>query len=441
MRLNSTLSRGWHGQALAREGHGAAGKRSSRGLGHGDAPCKRVKLKRVLAASRRFFVESPSRGTSVQSRRRPAPAVAAILLAFHTVSAFGHDLSVSRGSVTIHQNHVAVTLDIPAEDLLHLDPAARRRDAMCSAAWLNDARLRYEPCVLKALAIHDARGRRLTGRVVSSALPDAVEERFEWNQLRRLRARYTLEFPVDASQQFLTFRLCAAELPLRVQSQLVLDVRCAGDAQGREICLTSRGNAETLEFTPQSPRDPAASQPAGTTPTLPAPQRFSSLFSLIDATDDGLTVEVHVPLPLLETWRPIARADADFLDPAEQSAACAALGDFLKSAAVVRFDGSEAAPAAVCAIAFIPPQAARLDSRAEPQRLGAWTVRLAVVLRYTPPRSFGAVELKWALFNNAIVTARAAVRDGSRAFEHEFSTYDPALRLVRKSGKLSRERT
>ncbi|MCK6484930.1 MAG: hypothetical protein HUU22_11205 [Phycisphaerae bacterium] len=363
---------------------------------------------------------------------------AAIAIALHAASAFGHDLSVSRGTVTVADDRLAVTLEVPAEDLLHLDPAARRRSDACSAAWLNDARARYEPCVLKALAIHDTRGRRLTGRVVSSAVADALEERFEWNRLRRLRVRYTMEYAVESPRQFLTFRLCAAELPLRIQSQLVLDVRRAGDRSGREICLTSRGNAETLEFSPASSRDSAASQPAAAIAMLPAPQRFTTVFAIIDRTDEGLIVEVHVPLPLLETWRPVARADADFLEPAEQSAACAALTDFIKSALYVHVDDAVAATAAVSYAAFIPPQAARLDARAEPQRLSAWTARLAVVLRYTPSRSSRIVQLKWGLFNNAVITARALVRDADRAFEHEFSTYDPLLRLVRQSAKLSR---
>jgi len=47
--------------------------------------------------------------------------------------------------------------------------------------------------------------------------------------------------------------------------------------------------------------------------------------------------------------------------------------------------------------------------RAEPRRLSAWTARVGAILTYSTKGAPGHVELKWTLFNNVMLAARAVV--------------------------------
>jgi hypothetical protein len=47
--------------------------------------------------------------------------------------------------------------------------------------------------------------------------------------------------------------------------------------------------------------------------------------------------------------------------------------------------------------------------RAEPRRLSAWTARVGVILTYATKGAPGRVDLKWTLFNNEMLAARAVI--------------------------------
>lgn len=322
----------------------------------------------------------------------------------------GHQLSASTGTVVVGDERITVSQEVPAEDFLHHDPSAMGRSEKCSAAWLQSARTLYEPVVLASLVIRDAEGARLSGRVHSSVITAPREDSFDWILLRHIRATYVLEYATPP-QRFLTFQQHSGDGSPRAVSQLALDVRRAGERQGRLIRLTSRGNAETLEF------------PAGV-----REDRFKTVSSIIRAADAGLSVEIHVPLVLLETWRPVMRLDPDFLEPAEQAAACEGLAVYFTDVNRVCFDGVDTA-GELMEIAFLPPEADALAGRSEPQRLSAWTARAAVLTRYQPTYPFATTEFTWGLFNNAVLSSPAFIFDGECGIEHEFSTYDPRLTL------------
>ncbi len=134
-----------------------------------------------------------------------------------------------------------------------------------------------------------------------------------------------------------------------------------------------------------------------------------------------------MPLLTLETWQPVPRTNADFLEVSEQVAARGILEAFFTSTNEVKIDG-----------VAVKPKLDRLDfygvdfkdfaMRAEPRRLSAWTARVGAILTYSTKGAPGHVELKWTLFNNDMLAARAVIFAYNKGSRFTFTPQAPVFR-------------
>ena len=66
--------------------------------------------------------------------------------------------------------------------------------------------------------------------------------------------------------------------------------------------------------------------------------------------------------------------------------------------------------------------------RAEPRRLSAWTARVGAILTYATKGAPGHVDLKWTLFNNEMLAARAVIFAYDKGSRFTFYPREPVFR-------------
>jgi hypothetical protein len=129
----------------------------------------------------------------------------------------------------------------------------------------------------------------------------------------------------------------------------------------------------------------------------------------------------------LEMWQPVARTNKDFIEVPEQSRARDLLENFFTGQNELKING-----------VVVKPKLDRLDfygvefkdfaMRAEPRRLSAWTARVGAILTYSTKGAPGHVELKWTLFNNVMLAARAVVFAYDKGSRFTFYPHDPVFK-------------
>jgi len=134
---------------------------------------------------------------------------------------------------------------------------------------------------------------------------------------------------------------------------------------------------------------------------------YSGLYSFIYVTPHEVRHEVLVPLLTLESWLPIPRTNADFLDVNEQTAARKRIETFFTRQNPVMIDGRRVEPV-VDRISFFGLNIRDFAVNSTPRRVGVYQARVGIILVYPvahttrtvpgqwQPRS---VQLQWNTFN------------------------------------------
>ncbi len=338
----------------------------------------------------------------------------------------GHQVSVMRGTAVLRSDRISISVTISAEDFLHWAPpaAGERWD---SPEWLERARRERGEQLAQSLILRDQDGERLIGRLVHSSLSETISQPPEELDLRRINAVYTVEYTWAAAPRFIVFQNAAPEPSVSLASQILLEVRADVGSWERLLRLTNRGNLEVIEICWNGQR-PAACPTSQSPPGCDA-GAIDEVSARIEAAEDEIIVEVSVPLPLLETWVIVPRADGDRLSPREQGEACALLRPLFESGVSVQA-GEQAIGSTSTALRFVGIGAEPTESKSHFRPLGALTARLHATLRF-PRTDPGPCRVTWALFNSAVLTTDAVVTTRHQTFEHRFSTYDPTLVLTR----------
>lgn len=344
-------------------------------------------------------------------------------------TAGGHPISVSRGVVTVEASRVVATIRVSGEELVHGAPAYHDRGGL-DAARLRGIFDEKAAELIQSIVLRGADGARLAGRLTGARLTDADGASLDPQGLRRVRAEYWIEYRLSAPPRILTFRQEPAAGPAGLPTQYALLVRQSPAQRERTIRLSAGGNAETLEF--EWPGGPEAAEPVGQDSLEQhlAQHRFEAVQAVIRLEGHRIELEVHVPLPLMETWVPVPRHDADFVEIAEQTAAAPRLERVLNQCASVSLNG-QARTADSIRLCFLGPCDTGVDTACAPARLGAWTARVGAVIEFGAAEGLQAADITWRLFNGGVLTAESLVIDGPTRRLHPFSTYEPTLHVVR----------
>ena len=262
---------------------------------------------------------------------------------------------------------------------------------------------------LSELIVRDGDGHRLEGRVVS-VTPSA--------EAGHVLLRVELALPAPA--RWLSFQLAPSMMTTSLAHRLTLtltDQSAASSPEPRQVTLTSGGNVETLRF--GRPEPVAVS--CGPSVLDRHPDRLQGVEALLRDEGAGMRVDVVLPLGILETWLPIARADADILSAEEQRDAFANIASFVESRIRVRSQGALVGSMSWDATFLGLDDAA--DGPARPPRArDAWTARVRVTLHFPQRGSLG-----WDLWNARVLTADIVMMKGEQCERRRLSTYAPNL--------------
>ena len=337
-------------------------------------------------------------------------------------TALGHAMLVSRGTATIHSEHVTLAIEINAEDFLHAPQMRPDAQGKYPTETLRDLISGKAEQLSETIILRDGRGRRLPAYPYTLQTPlDLSIERLTPQNMRRMRIHYHADYRLSDPIHHLSFQAALQQGTLIVAWQLTCVVRAAGQPDARTIRLTSRGNIETVKIirTPQG----VAVATGGADAAMGCADRIGEgLCADIRIQEDGLHARIEVPLPLLSTWMSLPTTDDEYLTVFEQQQTVNALGDPWKNALVVRMDAVEVAAQSL-KFTWIPLDAESDGSMELGGDVSIWNGRLRVELHF-PTNGFPAsLELRWNLFNHSALTAHAYLRSGQTVTEHEFSTY------------------
>jgi len=141
--------------------------------------------------------------------------------------------------------------------------------------------------------------------------------------------------------------------------------------------------------------------------------------------------EMLMPLAVLESLVPVARADAAVLEPAEQTAAAEILGVFFSTANAVRIDGIDV-PAESTRVVFMDKDVQTINVGAPPERLDASRAFVGIIASYDTKGVAAHVSMAWTCFNDAIRTVRSTVYNGDAAERGILTVADATVSWTRE---------
>ncbi len=378
-----------------------------------------------------------------ERRRRARPSAAMWIAvvataALATDAARAHSISLGRGEIVVEPNAATAALLMPGGDLLH---AILPTTQALSPAELDEHLQRYAQQLAVRLAVLDAAGAPAAGVVGDARFEPADRERYSLDDLRNGRIACRVRYALAARPDYLTLRLAPSPGGPSHAAQLALAVRTAERPAPLTVVLTSRGNAETLGL---SWAQATATAPAA---GVRAPECFRHVLGTLAVADNVATLDVLIPLPILETFVNVPRCRGEVVTPQEQAAIAPALHQFFRAHALLEVGGRQVPPDvtsltwlspadaeraarvetadASTAAEATPPPGAATASTAQPCAVAGGCVR--ATLRFSGDGSLTPGALRWDFFNALVLEGRVTLVAAGRRSVHQLTTYAPTL--------------
>ena len=355
-----------------------------------------------------------------------------LLLVAPIVSA--HPVSIIDIKALVHRDHMDLQIAVMPEDFLLIYGLYANAESRISTSDIALSAEKHKKYLLDGLIVRDADGNRLDGKVIKVEVPQLPADGLPVTDLMATTIVYHLEFLLAKPPTYLTFQQHfggdAFAMPAIVNLEVTREglppeslVRVPGDENVATIAFdwNEKTRAGTGDYAEEKVREEAKrKQELGIT-------SYSATYTFIYIQNEEVRVEILMPLLTLEMWQPVARANKDFLEVAEQRAVRGPLENFFTSRNEVKIDG-----------VVVKPKLDRLDfygvdfkdfaMRAEPHRLSAWTARVGAILTYSTKGAPSHVDLKWTLFNNEMLVARAVIFAYDKGSGFTFSQQSPIFK-------------
>lgn len=357
-----------------------------------------------------------------------------LVLLLAASSALAHPVSIVDIQALVHRDRMDMQIAIMPEDFLLIYGLYANSDSRIAVDDIVKSAQKHKQYLLEGLIVRDADGNRLSGKVVKVDVPALPPEGLPVTDLMATTIVYHLEFLLAKPPTHLSFQQHfggdAFAMPAIVNLEVTREglapeplVRVPGDENVATIAFdwNEKFRPVTGDYAEEKARERARSkQDLGIS-------SYSATYTFVYIQDEEVRVEILMPLLTLEMWQPVARTNSDFLEVPEQRAARSPLEAFFTSQNALKIDG-----------VLVKPTLERLDfygvdfkdfaMRAQPHRLSAWTARVGAILTYSTKGAPGHVELRWTLFNNEMLAARAVVFAYNKGLRFTFSQQNPVFK-------------
>ena len=340
-------------------------------------------------------------------------ALLCLLLAVRPLLA--HPISLVSIDALVHRDRLEMKLAVMPEDFLLVYGLSANAESRLAKEDILKSAEKHKQFLLDGLIVRDADGNRLAGRVTGVQIPPLPPEGLPVTELMATTLVYQVEYPLARPPSNLTFQqnFGAGSMPIPALVTLVLTreglppeapLRVPGEEGAATIALDWR---ETARSTAADYAETRAREEEKRKLDMGI-SSYAATYTFVYIRNEEVRVEILMPLLTLETWHPVARTNRDFLEVSEQLAAREPLEQFFARQNELKVDG-----------VVVKPKLDRLDfygvdfkdfaMRAAPQRLSAWTARVGAILTYSTIGAPGHVDLKWTLFNDEMLAARAVI--------------------------------
>ena len=385
----------------------------------------------MRAASGIHWDRRSANSPSSEIALRCAPLFCLCLVA---LSLSAHPISIITSEALVHRDKMEMKVAVMPEDFLlvyGLNANAQSRIATEDIAKSAEAHKKF---LLDGLFVRDADGNRLEGKVVSVEMPTLPADGLPVTELMATTIVYRLEYPLTKQPSHLAFQQHLGGESIAIPALVTLVVTREGLPPHPAVLLSGGENVQTVALDWQETSRPVTDDYAEKKAREEEKRKqdmgitsYSASYTFVYIQNEEVRVEILMPLLTLEMWQPVARAKTDFIEVAEQLAARGVLEEWLTKQNEVRIDG-----------VVVKPRLDRLDfygvdfkdfaMRAEPRRLSAWTARVGAILAYSTKGAPGHVDLKWTLFNNEMLAARAVIFAYDKGSRFTFSPGEPVFK-------------
>ena len=345
-----------------------------------------------------------------------------------------HPVSLSAAIIDVHEDHIAVEIQIMLEDLVLYQEVSADSEYRYPADALREAARKHGDFVTKYFTIRDANGEQLVGNLQEIDTSTIDENGVPQTDLMNKWVTYPLVVPVDSRQNFFTFMQTFGGRAAVIPAVMDLMLLQSGILLETPTQLTL-GQPHSVKFDWDNPpahapnslrelrkmRDEQLRERLGIA-------TYGGLYSFLYIHRFEVRHEILVPLLTLETWLSIPREDPDFLEVAEQEVVRTQIGDFFQESNLVSINGLSIPPNLV-RINFFGLDINDFALNKEPRRVSVYQARVGVILSYPSRSTLQDVELHWKTFSEHAPFLRSIVLAGhDDPFEHIFFVKRPRFR-------------
>ena len=356
-------------------------------------------------------------------------ALFCLRLAALSVSA--HPISIITSEALVHRDRMEMKVAVMPEDFLLVYGLYANAQSRIATEDIAKSAEKHKKFLLDGMIVRDADGNRLEGKVVNFEMPTLPADGLPVTELMATTIVYRLEYQLTKQPTHLLFQQHLGGESIAIPALVTLTVTREGLPPHPTVLLSGGETVQTVAFDWQETSRPVTDDYAETKAREEEKRQkdmgissYSTSYIFVYIQNEEVRVELLMPLLTLEMWQPIARSKADFIEVSEQLAAREALGKWVTEQNEVKIDG-----------VVVKPKLDRLDfygvdfkdfaMRAEPRRLSAWTARVGAILIYSTKGAPGHVDLKWTLFNNEMLVARAVIFAYDKGARFTFSPGEP----------------
>ncbi len=354
----------------------------------------------------------------------------AIWLCCLVPAALGHPIKVTRGTAVVTNETVMMELRISAEDLLHEPYLIPNEAGKYELDEIRRSAQTRGQAIRRCIVVRDDHGQEIDGELESWHLSWAGGATLGFNELRQLTVRYALRFPLKRSLAYLSFQQDVSRAAHANSTMILLAVR-VGDEARRAIRLTSGGNVEIVRLARESHVEAAnvwsrAEAASRRIRQFVQSDSHRTVRAIVQMHDAGVRVSLFIPMGILETWMPVARSRVDFLTAEEQDKSEQQIRAFISGQNRVLIEG-QVVEGTLTDVEFLDIGDIGGSLEGAGRRLGFWTTRALIRLEYDSNRHPQSVDLKWTLFNSAVLAGHVLIVADGECLEHDVSRYDPNL--------------